>query len=106
PRTLASSAPAALGRPRLDRAVHRRLAELRRLVNAAAGDGTAPSYPGWDRYMGALRVYRDRLPATRRADCASSVIHMHANRLLGNTARERVARVLATSLLARETAPR
>jgi thiopeptide-type bacteriocin biosynthesis protein len=105
-RTLASGDPAALGRPRLDRAAHRRLADLRRLVNDAAGDDIAmpiPSHPVWDRYLGALRAYHDRLPAERRADCASSVIHMHANRLLGDTSRERIVRVLATGLLARET---
>jgi thiopeptide-type bacteriocin biosynthesis protein len=108
-RTLAGRDPAALGRPRLDRAAHRRLADLRRLVNDAARDGTTtlpPSHPAWAAYLDALRAYHDRLPADRRADCASSVIHMHANRLLGDTAQERLARVLATGLLARETAPR
>ncbi len=108
-RTLAGRDPAALGRPRLDRAAHRRLADLRRLANDAARDGTAtlpPSHPAWAGYLDALRSYHDRLPADRRADCASSVIHMHANRLLGDNAQERLARVLATTLLVRETASR
>nr|MDT0665714.1 hypothetical protein [Micromonospora sp. DSM 115978] len=65
-----------------------------------------PSHPAWDGHLHALRAYHDRLPTERRADCASSVIHMHANRLLGDTAQERIARVLATTLLARETAAR
>ncbi|KPM55452.1 hypothetical protein ACG83_08895 [Frankia sp. R43] len=106
-RALANGDRTALGRPRLDRAAHRRLADLRRLVNDAARDGTAalpPSHPAWDVYLNALHAYHDRLPADRRADCASSVFHMHANRLLGDTAQERLARVLATNLLARETA--
>ncbi len=107
-RTLAGPDPSAFGRPRLDRAAHRRLADLRRLVNDAARDGTAtvpPSHPAWAGYLDALRAYHDRLPADRRADCASSVIHMHANRLLGDSAQEQLARVLAIALLARETAP-
>ena len=107
-RTLAGRDPAALGRPRLDRAAHRRLADLRRLMNDAARDGTAafpPSHVAWEGYLDALRAYHDRLPADRRADCASSVIHMHANRLLGDTTLERIARVLAAGHLARETAP-
>ncbi|ADP78958.1 lantibiotic dehydratase [Pseudofrankia inefficax] len=108
-RTVADGDPAALGRPRLDRASHRRLAELRRLVTDAVRDGTIAlplSHPAWERQSDALRAYHDRLAAGRRADCASSVIHMHANRLLGDTAQERIARALAAGLLARETASR
>ncbi|ORT53043.1 hypothetical protein KBI5_08775 [Frankia sp. KB5] len=108
-RTLAGDDRTALGRPRLDRPAHRRLAGLRRLVRDAACEGTTArplSEPVWEGYLDALRAYHDRLPAERRADCASSVIHMHANRLLGDTASERIARVLAIGLLARETASR
>jgi thiopeptide-type bacteriocin biosynthesis protein len=95
--------PGALGRPRLDRAAHRRLAGLRCLARHGAPAFPA-SHPAWEAHRGALATYRDCLPADRRADCASSIIHMHANRLLGDTALERLARVLAIGLLARETA--
>ncbi|MDI5980008.1 lantibiotic dehydratase [Amycolatopsis magusensis] len=97
--TLADGDPAALGRPRLDRAAHRRLAGLRRLA-------TDTAMPVCDGYLAALHAYHDRLPAERRADCASAVIHMHANRLLGNPASERIARVLAAGFLVRKAVPR
>lgn len=51
----------------------------------------------------ALHAYRELLPHNRTNDCASSLIHMHANRLLGDNRIERIARALAKDLLARES---
>jgi hypothetical protein len=48
----------------------------------------------------ALAAYRAVLPEARRPACASTLIHMHANRLLGDTADEPLARALAADLLA------
>lgn len=100
---ISDDAAAAVGRPRLDRARRRRVNELRAtassrpatLLDSAAGEL-------WDRRRAALAVYRDVLPAARRADCASSVIHMHANRLGLDRDQEHVARALAAELLARK----
>lgn len=101
-RGLSDDAAATVGCPRLDRARRRRVNELR---------ATAPSSPAallnpaarerWERRSGALAVYRDAVLADRRADCASSMIHMHANRLGLDRDQEHVARALAAELLAR-----
>ncbi|MGH2894604.1 MAG: hypothetical protein ACRDPM_15280, partial [Solirubrobacteraceae bacterium] len=58
--------------------------------------------PAWIDRDSALVGYRERLRDSRRADCASSLIHMHANRLLGDLDSERIARALAADFLARE----
>jgi lantibiotic biosynthesis protein len=99
---LTDDATVAVGRPRLERARRRRVNELRR---TAPSDPAAlldsPALERWERRNGALAVYRDTMPAARRADCASSVIHMHANRLGLDRDQEHVARALAAELLAR-----
>ena len=89
----------------LDRPMRRRATQLRPLTRKAAqtGPGTlipAVASPWQDRDV-ALKAYRDAVPEERRPDCASSLIHMHANRLLGDLASERLARALAADLLAR-----
>lgn len=99
---LTDDAATAVGRPRLDRARRRRVNELRTaaphdpdaLLNSAAREL-------WDRRLGALTAYRQAVPEARRADCASSMIHMHANRLGLDRDQEHVARALAAELLAR-----
>ncbi len=106
-RTVAGADPAALAGRNLDRPARRRLCALRPAARSAAGTGSAviPAIgPAWARRDSALAGYRDALPPARRADCASSLIHMHANRLLGESDSERLARALAADLLARETA--
>lgn len=101
-RRLTDDAATAIGRPRLDRAQRRRVNELRAaaphdpdaLLNSAA-------LKTWDRRTRALTAYRLVVPEARRADCASSVIHMHANRLGLDRDQEHVARALAAEFLAR-----
>ncbi|MGW6196968.1 lantibiotic dehydratase [Kribbella sp. NPDC055110] len=102
-RGLTDESTAAVGRPRLERARRRRVNELR----AAAPSGPdalldSPAQEMWDQRNGALNVYRDAVPVARRADCASSMIHMHANRLGLDRDQEHVARALAADLLARQ----
>jgi thiopeptide-type bacteriocin biosynthesis protein len=99
---LTDEATAAVGRPRLDRARRRRVNEVR----AAASSGPAtpldsPARERWDRRSRALAVYREAVPVDRRADCASSMIHMHANRMGLDRDQEHVARALAAEILAR-----
>ncbi|MEV0952662.1 lantibiotic dehydratase [Promicromonospora sp. NPDC050249] len=101
-RRLADDGATAVGRPRLDRAQRRRVNELR----AAAPDDPAAllnsaSRERWDRRTRALTAYRLVVPEVRRIDCASSVIHMHANRLGLDRDQEHVARALAAELLVR-----
>jgi lantibiotic biosynthesis protein len=106
-RIVADGNPAALAGRQVDRSAHRRLHALRPLTRTAADTGSAvtPSArPEWASRDSALADYRDTLPKTRRADCASSLIHMHANRLLGDRDSERLARALAADLLARDAA--
>lgn len=101
-RGLTNDAAVAVGRPRLDRARRRRVNELR--TTAPSGPAAllaSPARERWDRRSGALAVYRDAVPDVRRADCASSMIHMHANRLGLDRDQEQVARALAAELLAR-----
>ncbi|MDQ1294990.1 MAG: lantibiotic biosynthesis protein [Actinomycetota bacterium] len=108
-RLLAGGDPAALGRPHLDKTAHRRLAGLRQVVDETACDDACTFIAlsaTREKYVDALLAYHDRLPVDRRADCASSVIHMHSNRLLADTALERMVRVLATGVLAREASRR
>ncbi|WP_283132822.1 lantibiotic dehydratase C-terminal domain-containing protein, partial [Rhizohabitans arisaemae] len=89
----------------LDRPARRRATRLRPLTRNAADTGPGALIPGveavWHDRDAALKAYRDAVPAERRPDCASSLIHMHCNRLLGDLDSERLARALATDLLAR-----
>jgi thiopeptide-type bacteriocin biosynthesis protein len=101
-RTVAAGDPAALVPYRLDRAERRTFTRLRPLARAA--DHAQALHPQlWHARHKALAAYRDTLPTSRRADCASSVIHMHANRLLGENHAERIARALARDLITRTT---
>ncbi|WP_460707644.1 lantibiotic dehydratase [Myceligenerans halotolerans] len=101
--TVADGDPAALSGPRLDKPARRRVNALRtstpqrpsELLDGAASDA-------WARRGGALTVYRTAVPASRRADCASSLIHMHANRMGASRDDERLARALAVQILAKE----
>jgi thiopeptide-type bacteriocin biosynthesis protein len=97
----------AIGRPRMDRAARRRYDLLRSLARAAwpafPADApvTAAAGPAWHAWRESLTAYRDRLGDARRGACASSLVHMSANRLLGNLADETIARALAADLLGR-----
>jgi hypothetical protein len=91
----------------LDRPARRRATRLRPLARDAADSGPGTLIPGveaaWHDRDVALKAYRDAVLEERRPDCASSVIHMHCNRLLGDLDSERLARALAVDLLARPT---
>ena len=81
------------------------MARLRPYTRAA--EPTDPGHsPDGPRLLATLREsladYRDVLPAPRRADCASSLIHMHANRLLPSADDEPLVRALAADLIARQ----
>lgn len=102
-RGLTDEPTTAVGRPRLDRPQRRRVNELR--AGALSGPAVLLDQLGremWDRREDAVAFYRDTVPGTRRADCASSMIHMHANRLGLDRDQEHIARALAADLLARE----
>lgn len=105
-RTLGDGARSALDAGGLDRPGRRRAAGLRPLARKAADAGPAALVPPlpdeWADRDSALRAYRSALNEARRPDCASSLIHMHANRLLGDTGSERLARALAADILARK----
>ena len=99
---LADGDPAAVGRPRLDRAARRRVNNVR--ATAASGSAIAldaDAQAAWSLRSHAAVEYRDALPVGRRPDCASSLIHMHANRMGLGHELERVARALAADLLIR-----
>lgn len=68
----------------------------------ALDDAAPPHRSLWETRASALKVYREFVPPLRRIDCASSLIHMHANRMLGDNAQERIARALAADLIARK----
>jgi alkanesulfonate monooxygenase SsuD/methylene tetrahydromethanopterin reductase-like flavin-dependent oxidoreductase (luciferase family) len=99
----------AIGRPRLDRAARTRYGLLRPQARAAwppPATGvpvTAVTGSAWTAWRESLTAYRDALDESRRASCASSLIHMSANRLLGTLADERIARALAADVLVRTT---
>ena len=102
---VADGAPEALARPDPGRVIHRRVCELRLQLRQAADADSAvlsPVRAGWDARHAALSGYRDALHDTQRPHCASSLIHMHANRLLGDGDSERLARALAADFLARQ----
>jgi thiopeptide-type bacteriocin biosynthesis protein len=101
-RTVAHGDPAALTPYRLERADRRTCARLRPVARAA-DDAAVPHPDLWHARHKTLAAYGDILPVSRRAGCASSLIHMHANRLLGDNHAERLARALAKDLIARKT---
>ncbi|GAA3239882.1 lantibiotic dehydratase [Actinocorallia longicatena] len=97
---------AALSRPRLDRTERQRAATLRPRTRALYGSMRNGSkavslleHPTWTARTDALLAYRDTLNPDRRTDCASSMIHMHCNRLLSSTTLEPISRALAVDLL-------
>jgi thiopeptide-type bacteriocin biosynthesis protein len=69
----------------------------------ALDDAVPPHRSLWDTRASALTVYRECVPPPRRIDCTSSLIHMHANRMLGDNDQELIARALAADLIARKT---
>lgn len=107
--TVAPARPAeTIGRPRLDRAARTRYDLLRSQARAAwppfAPDMPmmAAAHPAWRAWQTCLVTYREALgDDAQRARCASSLIHMSANRLLGNPGDEKVARALAADIIAR-----
>lgn len=99
-RAVADGDLAALAPYRLERADRRIFARLRPLVRAH-DDAEVPHPDLWRARCQALAVYADTLPTSSRAEYASSLIHMHANRLLGDNHAERIARALAKDLIVR-----
>lgn len=96
---------AALDGRRVDRAARRHMLALRPQVRAVRGQVIAGPDVGairaaWSVRHDALVMYRGLLDPARWADCTSSLIHMHLNRLLGNMRAERMVRALAADLLA------
>ena len=110
--TVVPGAPAeALGRPRLDRAARTRYDLLRSRARAAwppfrpGLPVMAAAQPAWHDWQACLVTYRNALSdEPLRARCAGSLIHMSANRLLGNPTDEQVARALAADIVARAAA--
>jgi thiopeptide-type bacteriocin biosynthesis protein len=108
--TIADGSPDALRRHRLDRVARRRFETLRPLVRAAGPLRDLAVRPdaitagltaeAWTARQEALTAYRNVVKPGWRAECGSSLIHMHANRLLGDASGETVARALAADLLA------
>jgi thiopeptide-type bacteriocin biosynthesis protein len=106
--TVATAAPhEAIGRSRLDRATRTRYELLRpraRTAWSSLPQGTpvmAAARPAWDAWRESLAAYREALRDGQPASCASSLIHMSANRLLGTLDGEAVARALAADIIAR-----
>jgi thiopeptide-type bacteriocin biosynthesis protein len=112
--TLADGDPVSLGRHHLDRDARRRLESVRPAARASGLPSSAATVPdgvpgaasaAWEARQRALMAYRDVLEPEQRAACASSLVHMHANRLLGDPAAERIAIALAADVLARTASP-
>ena len=104
-RPMTDAYQAALDGCHVDRATRRHVLDLRPHVRAARGQVTAgPDLGGirsvWSARHDALAIYRELLDPARRVGCASSLIHMHLNRLLGDMRSERMVRALAADLLA------
>jgi lantibiotic biosynthesis protein len=81
----------------------RALRPATRAADQAAGAWPVPlaRHPDWAARRAALTAYRGTLAPAQGVPCASALVHMHANRLLGHADRERLARALAADLLAR-----
>ncbi|HEX5405029.1 MAG TPA: lantibiotic dehydratase [Pseudonocardiaceae bacterium] len=101
-RTIAGGDRAALTGGHLDRIGRHTMDRLRPVARAA---DTAADKPGDRDLFAALHasliVYRAALPAHLRAACASSLIHMHANRALVAAEDEALVRALARDLIGR-----
>ncbi|MEU8778074.1 lantibiotic dehydratase [Streptomyces sp. NPDC048606] len=111
-RVLAAGSPSALGRAPLDATGRRWREALRGRLRAAPGEGVVPVRPTarWQARERALAAYRTALwegfDVARREEvaslCASDLIHLHVNRLLGpDPALERLVRSLASDRLRR-----
>lgn len=99
-RAVAPGDPTGLGPCKLQGNVRRDFSRLRCLARAV--DNTDPPFAElWYARNRALVAYRDKLPVPRRATCASSLIHMHTNRLIGDNEAERMVRALAKDLIVR-----
>ncbi|MFI7048907.1 thiopeptide-type bacteriocin biosynthesis protein [Streptosporangium sandarakinum] len=101
-RILADNDPQALAGRHLERAGRNRVNALRPAARAA--DQSTEGLPGGAHrpaLIAALNRYRERLKPEQRAEVASAVIHMHANRLGIDPATEPLARALAADLIAR-----
>lgn len=104
-RSMTGAYRAALDGRHVDRTARHHMLDLRPQVRAGRGQLTVGPVPGairpaWSARHDALTTYRELLDPSRRADCASSLIHMHLNRLLGDMRSERIVRALAVDLLA------
>jgi thiopeptide-type bacteriocin biosynthesis protein len=103
-RTVAGSDLSALDGRHLDRAARQTMNRLRPLVRTA-DDVDDEEKPGGKELYAALcerlDAYRDAVPVLLRATCASSLIHMHANRTLSPPDNEPLMRALAADLIAR-----
>ncbi|MGH8572146.1 MAG: lantibiotic dehydratase C-terminal domain-containing protein, partial [Gammaproteobacteria bacterium] len=104
-RPMTKAYQAALDGRHVDRTARRHLLDLRPQLRATRGQViTGPDLdairPAWNARHDALASYRELLDPARRADCTSSLIHIHLNRLLGDMRSERMVRALAADLLA------
>jgi lantibiotic biosynthesis protein len=102
--TLADGDRTALAGRHVDRATRQTLTKLRPRTRAAASTmpatlTTPPMSALWNTREQALAAYRSVLDPADQVRCASSVIHLHANRLLGDAAPEPLVRALAVDLL-------
>ncbi|HEX5113642.1 MAG TPA: lantibiotic dehydratase [Pseudonocardiaceae bacterium] len=101
-RTVADGDRAALAGHHLDRTAHQTMNRLRPGVRAADTTGVGPGDGElFAALHNSLAAYRDALPAHLRTTCASSLIHMHANRARPTAADEPLIRALAADLIAR-----
>lgn len=104
-RILANGDRRALAGHHVDRGARRKMAELRPLTRVAAGLTPAESvmapYTGsaWAVREKALAAYRGVLRPEQHVSCASSLVHMHVNRILGVAVPEPLVRALAVDLL-------
>ncbi|MCD0448326.1 lantibiotic dehydratase [Actinocorallia sp. API 0066] len=108
-RALSNGDPATVEGRHVDRAARRHLTGLRPRTRAASGGLAEPALEAtrseWVQRETALSTYRDVLPPPRARSCASSLIHMHVNRIIGATGAEPLVRALAADLLYLRPAP-
>lgn len=102
-RIVADGDRTALAGHHLDRTARQTMNRLR--PNVRAADASPTEAEPYAQAFAALRerlgTYRDALPVHLRANCASSLIHMHANRALHERTDEPLIRALAVDLIAR-----
>ena len=99
-RTAAEGDVAALEGRRLDRTAHQSMTAARYDVRAIAGGVIPYADPALTaEWLDLLSAYRAAVPLKQRPGCASSLIHMHQNRLLGDNTVEPLIRALAADAL-------